>query len=445
MNVHNLRWLRYSSSNSVEGRALHRFCMEYGFDQYVKQPTRDQHLLDLVLSDMGEALSSRVVAPIADHNGVLTKFHFSLETFGCNPRPVWNFRSADWDGLFDFLNSANFGFIEFDNVHTATQKFTDLILASAAQFISRREIPVEKSVHPWMTERCRILVQKKHAAVGTEEYGIACQKCSEALQEEFKVYVLNIKHRLGTLPHGSKEFWKISKKLMLGADKRIAIPVLKYDGLEDDGMTTHWAKTPFEKASLFSSTFRQKWVLPAAQHNFYTNTYFARHTPRGGMLQLRSRDALYHLAHLDPTSATGPDGLSTILLRKIAPAICFAFARLARRIAECGVWPNIWKMHWLCPLFKKGSRSSPQNYRALPITSHLSKVMERFLGMHFLNHLSFGGALVFVNLLTENIMVRGTLFFMLSWFGCLLLLTGRRLEFTAVMSLLRLIVFLFPS
>ena len=128
----------------------------------------------------------------------------------------------------------SFVFIETDDIHTATQKFTDLILSSASRFISQREIPVERSVHPWITERCRILLQTKHDAVGTEGYKFACQKCSEALQQEFHEYVLGIKRRLADLPHGSKEFWKLSKKLLLGANKRTAIPALKYSNLEDD-------------------------------------------------------------------------------------------------------------------------------------------------------------------------------------------------------------------
>ena len=313
-NCHNARWLRFSAGNSVEGKALHRFCMDHGFDQYVKQTTRDRYLLDLVMSDMGDALACSVVAPIADHNGVLTKFRFSLDTFAGLPRTVWNFRSADWDGLIELLATASFDFIETDDIHTATQNFTDLILSSASRFISQREIPVERSVHPWITERCRILLQTKHDAVGTEGYKLACQKCSEALQQEFYEYVLGIKRRLADLPHGSKEFWKLSKKLLLGANKRTAIPALKYSILEDDDTyITHWAKTPLEKANLFSSTFRQKWVLPNAECNFYTNSSPARSLPRRGMLQLRSRSAFYYLSHLDPTSATGSDGLSTIL------------------------------------------------------------------------------------------------------------------------------------
>ena len=48
-NVHQQSWLRFSTGNTTEGKALHAFCMENGFREYVKHPTRFDNLLDLFL------------------------------------------------------------------------------------------------------------------------------------------------------------------------------------------------------------------------------------------------------------------------------------------------------------------------------------------------------------------------------------------------------------
>ena len=79
LNCHNSRWLRYSSCVSVEGRTLHRFSMESRLHQLVKEPTRGDHLLDLVLSDLGDVVSTRVFSPIADHNLVFVRFGFTIQ------------------------------------------------------------------------------------------------------------------------------------------------------------------------------------------------------------------------------------------------------------------------------------------------------------------------------------------------------------------------------
>ena len=103
---------------------------------------------------------------------------------------------------------------------------------------------------------------------------------------------------------------------------------------------------------MIACTFRAKWTLPASVENFYS----FQHLPEAGrsreFVQIRSRSARFFLSSLDPASSTGPDGLSTVLLRNLASVLCFPFARLARRIVQTGKWPSSWKVHWICPLHK---------------------------------------------------------------------------------------------
>ena len=43
---------------------------------------------------------------------------------------------------------------------------------------------------------------------------------------------------------------------------------------------------------------------------------------------------------------------------------------------DCGCIPQGWKQAIFCPIFKKGSRKSPSNYRPVSLTSVCCKVME---------------------------------------------------------------------
>ena len=43
---------------------------------------------------------------------------------------------------------------------------------------------------------------------------------------------------------------------------------------------------------------------------------------------------------------------------------------------DCGCIPQGWKQAIVCPIFKKGSRKSPSNYRPVSLTSVCCKVME---------------------------------------------------------------------
>ena len=52
LNVHQRKWLRFSSNDTPEGSLLYNITVEEGLQQVVKEPTRNEYLLDLVLTDI---------------------------------------------------------------------------------------------------------------------------------------------------------------------------------------------------------------------------------------------------------------------------------------------------------------------------------------------------------------------------------------------------------
>jgi len=320
LNCHHVRWLRFSSNISPEGKCLERCCLENGLHQAVKEPTRGEYLLDLVLTDLDE-VTARVLPCIADHHGVLAKCTFSVDAFTPRARSVWNFRSADWIAMCEHVASLDFSFIELESVDMSAQKFTDMILSVCDTFVSKRTLLEGACSHPWITERCRLALAEKHNAYGTPDYADKCLSYSLVLREEFDSYVVAVKKRLSRLRPGSKHFWSLSKKLLLGAVKATVIPALK----SQDGS---WVRLPGEKANLFADTFRGKWCLPLEQQNFYSFQRTRDYVQQRHFLQIRSRSARFDLSSLECASSTGPDGLPTILLRGPASVLCFFSARL---------------------------------------------------------------------------------------------------------------------
>ena len=97
LNVHHVRWLRFSTGISVEGSALLNFCMQYGFKQMVNKSTREDNLLDLVLTDLPDILSTEVYNKIADHNRVRCQITFEIPESTPTSREVFIFKDASWD------------------------------------------------------------------------------------------------------------------------------------------------------------------------------------------------------------------------------------------------------------------------------------------------------------------------------------------------------------
>ena len=109
---------------------------------------------------------------------------------------------------------------------------------------------------------------------------------------------------------------------------------------------------------------------------------------------MQSRATKREMSKLRLDQATGPDHLGAVLLRTLAAELAVPVALIARRVFMEG-WPALWRVHWLVPLFKKGSVYSPGQYRGVHLSCILSKVIERVVGnplITFLQAKGFGDA-----------------------------------------------------
>ena len=67
------------------------------------------------------------------------------------------------------------------------------------------------------------------------------------------------------------------------------------------------------------------------------------------------------------------------MLFELANIIAEPVAFLFNLIFEQEILPMDWKLAFVSPIFKKGSRSVVENYRPIGLTSILCKVMESFV------------------------------------------------------------------
>ena len=95
-------------------------------------------------------------------------------------------------------------------------------------------------------------------------------------------------------------------------------------------------------------------------------------------------------------SAPGPDGIPAILLKRCATSLCVPIHLLWSESMSSGIVPSFYKTGFVSPLFKKGSRCEPSNYRPVTLTSHIVKVYERVVRKHMVHYLETN------NLLTDK-------------------------------------------
>ena len=83
----------------------------------------------------------------------------------------------------------------------------------------------------------------------------------------------------------------------------------------------------------------------------------------------------------------GVDGIPPKLLKEIVEQISTPLAKCFNLSLEEGIVPSEWKEANVTPLFKKGSRNKPDNYRPVSLTSVVYKLLETLIRDHMVEFL----------------------------------------------------------
>ena len=132
---------------------------------------------------------------------------------------------------------------------------------------------------------------------------------------------------------------------------------------------------PAEMAAQFVSSFvsvfaNQVPTAPAAHQTSNDHLHDILITPS---------DVLREIKSLNINSSMGMDGIHPRLLSRCASTLSMPLSIICNASLRAGVLPLEWLSSQVTPIFKKGARTDPLNYRPVSITSVPCKVMEKVI------------------------------------------------------------------
>lgn len=146
-----------------------------------------------------------------------------------------------------------------------------------------------------------------------------------------------------------------------------------------------WAKSAEESSTLLGNFFATTFTTEDAETNM-TDPFVGKEI---NDMIFDKQEIKKCLEGLKIDKSMGPDGVHPKLLKHLSKNDAFVTAvfQLFQQSYSTGKVPKVWKTAQVTPLHKKGDKSNPQNYRPISLTCVLSKVYERLLRNHLLQHL----------------------------------------------------------
>jgi Reverse transcriptase (RNA-dependent DNA polymerase) len=90
-------------------------------------------------------------------------------------------------------------------------------------------------------------------------------------------------------------------------------------------------------------------------------------------------------------SASGPDGIGPGLLQELQAELAPILTLIFNKSLASGQVPSDWREANVTPIFKKGSKTSPENYRPVFLTSVSCKLLESVVTDRIMSHLKKHG------------------------------------------------------
>lgn len=359
--------------------------------QHVRNPThargdQEPHVLDLIFTnEEGMVSEVRHEAPVGKSHHHSLCFEFRCYTPKTdNAQHRLNFAKGDYNKLRSLVQEQNL-----------TQQISDRKVSEAWDFFKSSletamasAIPKVKSgprAHKkplWMNEDALKKVKKKRQAyqryLQTREgkdyllYASARNKVKSASRRALKDFEKSIAKSAKSNPKG---FFAYARNKLR---TREGVADLEADGVKittDEG-----------KANVLNDFFCSVFTVEDLQNKPECEEKSFESPLQS--LTVTADDVKKQLQSLNPNKSPGPDGLHPMVLKELSDVLAEPVAELFNKTMQEGELPPQWKEAHVTPIFKKGTKSKPGNYRPVSLTCILCKVMETLVRDKLLAHMN---------------------------------------------------------
>ena len=387
INLPNIDWLTNSHNGnnypvSFCNLVLELFC-DSGISQMVSFPTRGNNTLDIFATNRPNLINKCIPIPgISDHDAVYVESFITAKYRCPAKRKLYQWAKADFQLLSQVITEFTSSFTSSNTTTSCVQKMWNDFKAMCMDCMELvpYTYPSSRFNQPWVTTRTkRICRKKKRLYNKARSTGLASdwsnyKNIKKLSQHECRRAYYNYVSRISDPRVNNKKFWSFIKNCRKDTT---GITTLTVEGntITDDT----------DKANALNDQFKSVFTI---EDTSVTPEVPGPPFPYMDCIEVNVEGVTQLLSNLDAQKAGGPDNIPTRFLKEFSSELAPCLTMLFQGSLEQGIIPDDWRKAFVVPVFKRGDRCLPPNYRPISLASAVCKTLEHIISSNIYSHLN---------------------------------------------------------
>ena len=372
INLSKTQWPSGNTSCTTEQGFVDMF---YDFDlkQLINNPTHVcGNTLDLLLSNCPDLLTDIEILNMdsvckSDHYGIKFKVKYCCKRLKSRKRKIYNFKKANFSAINADLRKIDWESLlnEDEDINCTLHKFNSTLKSICDRYIPIVTIKSDFQP-PWFDSELDSICKAKNKLLDKykstkdakiyEEIKKIRKRFRKTCEKKKRDNVFNDDDPALI----KKKFWSYLKS----TSNSTRIPeTVSYKG--------RFRSIAKDKGDLFNKFFSDQFSNPS-DYNININL---ENDPNINTV-LRESDVYNFARKLNANKAAGPDNIHGKIIKLCARGLAKPLSILYNRCFHEGKIPKLWKLGSVVPVFKKGDKSSVENYRPISLTCLPMKIFE---------------------------------------------------------------------
>ena len=358
--------------------------------QVVREPTRGENILDLVLTNNENMISGVDVGSqlgCSDHREI--RFNLEWEANHSNNLVIVpDFRRANYEGLRRHLEEVNWEYLEVGDEGqeiSVERTYNNLIKAiSEGQelYIPYRPLRKENRDPKWMTQGLKHEIGLKRRLYkriknGENQLRTRYNELVRAVKRNTRIakrnYEIKVAREAKSNPKGFFNMYRTKTRERIGPLKTEAGEIIE-SGEDMCKLLNDYFLSVFTRENQDTIPVREE-VFQGEDNEKLRDVIITRQVVQKEIEKLKKN------------KSPGPDKVYPRILKECKEILSGPLTNVFRKSVDTSVVPSLWKEANVTPIFKKGDKSSTANYRPISLTSVVGKMLESIIARSIRDHL----------------------------------------------------------